>query len=101
MIIKEPGQIYTLQTASGMDVIDIHFCRRTDNVFVDGITNEELINIIEDRFKNLVKGSPTSENMKTLGGLQEAKHWINIRNRNKLKRQRSHDHTGDAIQLRP
>lgn len=88
MIIKEPGQVYTLQTAEGMDVIDIHFCRKVNGTFVDGITNEEMINILVDRLSNLVKNLQIPENVNALRHVQQAKHYINIRNLNKIKRQK-------------
>lgn len=99
MIVKEPGQVYTLQTAEGMDAFDISFCRKVGGIFVDGITNEELVNILEDRYKFLAHKTPTLENMKTLTFIQQAKEQINLRNFNKIKQQKRSVHTGNGIQL--
>lgn len=101
MIIKEIGKRYTLQTAQGMDVIDIVFAHKVDGKFVDGITNEELINILEHRVKQLVKTHMTTENLNTLTHIQQAKSWMNARNYQKLKtrKDKKYDDSGHGIQF--
>lgn len=89
MIVKEPGKIYTLQTAQDYDVIDIVFCGKdADGTFVDGITNEELVNILEHRLSYLVTIKPTTENMNALTHIRQTKNWLHTRNYQKIQRQR-------------
>lgn len=103
MIVKEKGQVYTLQTASGYDVIDIIFCRKDESgKWQDGITSEELMNILENRMTSMVEKKPTTENMNALTHIRQSKMWIHARNYKKIsnnKNKKYEKRQGNGIQL--
>lgn len=90
MIVKEEGYVYDLQTAEGHPAVTIAFCRKDEGRFVDGITNEELIELLVSRLTYLVKQKPTEFNMNALTHAQQAKQWIHTRSYQKnLKKKRN------------
>ena len=91
MIIHEDGYHYSVETANGHQAFDIVFCRNKDGVFVDGVTNEELIDILVSRLHHMVTQKPTTENMNALTHAQQTKQWIHARSYNKkLKKKQSY-----------
>lgn len=83
MIINEEGYNYSVETAQGHQAFNIAFCRNKEGVFVDGITNEELVNVLVDRLRYMVKQKPTQENMNALTHAEQTKQWIHVRSYNK------------------
>jgi hypothetical protein len=103
MIVNEDGYSYTVETAEGHKAFDIVFCRNKDGRFVDGVTNEELVNILVARMHHMVKQKPTQENMNALTHAQQTKQWIHTRSYNKQVHKRKNTlpnvNKGNGIQL--
>lgn len=85
MRVIEDGQRYEAQTANGVGVFDVIFCKSENGEFVDGLTNEELVEILIHRMEFLVKKKPSQENINTLTHLRQSKSWMHVRNFNKLQ----------------
>lgn len=100
MKVIEQGYRYEVETANKMPAFDIVFCRNANGEFQDGITNEELINIMIDRMRCMVKKNQSQENMNTLTHLQQAKEWLEKRRFGKLikrKNETKNDIAGNGI----
>lgn len=97
MKVIEEGQRYEAHTANGVPVFDIIFCKLENGEFVDGITNEELVEILIDRMVFLVKKKPSQENINTLTHLRQVKQWMNVRNFKKLNNNRNNDSRGNGL----
>lgn len=103
MITNEPGYHYVLETAEKEKAVDIYFCKNVDGKFIDGITNEEIVDLLIARLTFMVKRRPSQENMNALTHAQQTKQWIHVRayskNLNKKKNKISHASKGFGVQF--
>jgi len=99
MRVIKPGERYELYTAEGVPVIELIFCKTENGKFVDGLTNEEILEVLINRMSHLVKIKPTTENMNTLLHLNQVKNWMNVRNFKKLNNQREYDNGRKGISV--
>jgi hypothetical protein len=99
MRVIEPGKRYEVHTAQGVPVFDVIFCGMDANGFVDGITNEELVEVLIQRMEYLVTRKPSTENMNTLLHLKQAMSWMHVRNDNKLKKRKGNDSSGIGLHV--
>ena len=99
MIVKTPGYKYGIQTANGVEVLDIIFCKKEGEEFLDGITNEELLNILIHRAEYFVRLKPSQENMNVLTHLNQVQKWMSVRNFKKIQKRNSNDNTANGLQL--
>jgi hypothetical protein len=97
MRVVIPGERYAISTAQNVEVLELIFCKSENGKFIDGLTNEEVLEVLIHRMECMVKEKPSQENMNTLTHLNQAKGWLNIRNLNKLKKQRSNDNRRTGI----
>lgn len=98
MEVKVPGHSYGIHTAKGFPAVDIIFCKMENGEFWDGITNEELVEVLIHRMSFMVQQKPSQENMNALTHLRQTKQWMNVRNLKKIQN-RKNDNAGTGIQL--
>lgn len=81
---------------------DILFCHKDENgKFVEGLTNEGLMDVLIHRFNHLVSKNDLPCNMQILVFLKQARMQMNQRNKEKLNYRRIHNdssRTGIPVQ---
>lgn len=97
--IKE-GVHYALTTTDGKKV-QIIFCHRDDSSqFIDGITSEDLIKVLVDRYRVFSNKVDTPENINTFLHMRQALHFAQLRKKKKLERKASENgHSGNHISV--
>jgi hypothetical protein len=99
MIVKAAGHKYGVQTANGVEVLDIIFCKNEGGQFYDGITNEEILEILMHRVDHFATLKPSQENMNVLTHLMQAKKWMSVRNFKKIQNRKSNDDRRNGVHL--
>lgn len=99
MRVIEEGQRYEAHTANGVPVFDVIFCKMENGEFQDGITNEELVEILIHRMTSLVKKKPSQENINSLTHLRQVKQWMNVRNFKKIENRKGNDSRGTNLHV--
>lgn len=66
MTVEKEGIKYIVNSSDGNPVA-LSFCHRDEQgTFQHGLTHEQLVEVLTDRFKMLVRRSPTPSNMEVL-----------------------------------
>lgn len=82
--------IHFIAEGSNAFVMDIMFCHKNDDgKFVDGLTNEEMVDVMIARFQHLVEKFNSTENINCLHLARKMK--VELQERNKLKIKRKSD----------
>lgn len=84
-----PGERYGISTAQGVEVLELIFCKSENGEFIDGLTNEEILQVLIHRMECMVKDKPSQENMNILTHLNQSKGWMNVRNLKKLQNRKN------------
>lgn len=99
MKVKIPGHKYALETANGVEVLEIIFCKKEAGMFYDGITNEELLAVLMDRAQHFVTLKPSQENMNILTHLSQVKNWMGVRNFKKIQNRSINDSKRNGLHV--
>lgn len=98
MEIVKAGIHYVANGTNGYN-LDIHFCHKDkDGKFVEGITNEELANILYHRFRTLVEKQDSKENVQCLVHAREIIAQLKERHKNKLQK-KTNDNSRNGISV--
>lgn len=86
MEIVKKGIHYIANGTNGHS-LEVVFCHKDETgKFVNGLTNEEMIDIMINRFVHLVEKASSEENIQCLLLTRQIKAGLQTRNKNKLKR---------------
>jgi hypothetical protein len=87
MRCKDDFHIYELGSELGSEVQYLKFYRiREDGVKIDGVTNEEVLEVLIHRLKGLNKKFPCEENDMAIKNLEGALVWLNLRTQDRIER---------------
>lgn len=101
MRVLQVGVEYTLDTSDKPDPKEFHvkFCHKSgDGSFVNGITSEEVMKMMINRYQHLVHKDPSTENIQALLFLKRAYEAINSRNFTKIKNRNGYQGNGVSVQ---
>lgn len=84
MISIKEGVEYQLKTVNDNN-IHLPFFHKDGDVFIDGITLEELVKVLIDRQRVFLRKSDSTENLNILSHLQQVLYWANQRNFKKVR----------------
>lgn len=78
---------YELITEMGEETQFLGFYEiREDGTKIDGVTNEEVLEVLIHRIKGLNKKQPCTENDMAIKNLEGALVWLNLRTRDRIER---------------
>jgi gamma-glutamyl-gamma-aminobutyrate hydrolase PuuD len=90
--------IHYIATGSNNHSTEIKFCHKDENGnFVDGITNEEFVNILINRLQHLTDLKDSVENIECLLFARQLKSHLLERYKNKQKKK--YDNSRDGVSL--
>lgn len=96
MICHRKGQIYSLVTTDNKE-IPLQFCHRnSEKKFVDGVTDEELVDVLMDRYDHHLFRDDSEQNMKVITFLREIKRLLIQRTKLKSQVVKTHVVDGDS-----
>ena len=72
----DPGVEYALQNFNSEETQSLRFVAKKDGQYQAGTTNEEVINMLIDRFYHLQKVNPSSENQIILNDLKRIRQML-------------------------
>jgi len=101
MQILRPGIEYLLDTSHKPTPEGFHvtFCHKdVEGRFVNGITSEEVMKMMVNRYQHLVNKDPSTENIQALLFMKRAYEAITSRNYNKIKNRNEHSGNGVSVQ---
>lgn len=79
--------------------VHIQFCHKNSmGQFVNGMTSEEMMQMMIDRQQHLVEKDTCTENIQTLLYLKQAADCMNQRNLNKMKKKKN-ESTGNGVSV--
>ena len=96
MQIIKPG-VHYLAAGTNDFTQEILFCHKDENgKFVEGLTNEGLMDVLIHRFNHLVSKNDLPSNMQILVFLKQARMQMSQRNKEKLNYRRAHNDSSRA-----
>jgi hypothetical protein len=96
MITVESGVKYKLEKTDG-STIDLNFCHKENGIFQHGITNEEVVKLLRDRFEQLLLKEDSTENHRCLIHIMQIQMHLRSRSDYKLKKHGSNGDRGNGI----
>lgn len=102
MLAVLKGREYLLETSNtkndSADLFQIKFCHKNEiGQFVHGVTSEEVLKMMVERYKYLVDKDGSTENIRALLHLQQAYQAITDRNYNRIKKKNRNDQPRNGI----
>ena len=86
MEVIKPGVHYTVTTTDGKQ-INLVFCHRDENkTFIDGVTSEDILGVLLDRYRHFSGTVDSPENINTFLHLRQALHFLQLRKKKKMER---------------
>lgn len=98
------GREYLLETSNTKhdetDLFKVLFCHKdTAGRFIHGVTSEEILKMMVDRYKYLVEKDGSTENIRALLHLQQAYQAITDRNYSRIKKKNRNDLSGNGLSV--
>ena len=90
------GVEYGIQTTDNKEII-VQFCHKVDGVFKDGLTDEEILDMLIARYYNHMNREESGDNVSVYTHLRQAKMHMIKRKKGKIKKSTDGIDKGNGI----
>lgn len=100
--VLKKGVEFLIDTSDRLIKKPVHivFCHKdVEGKFQNGVTSEDLLDMLISRHSMLADKDPSHENINTLLHLRQARDWMRTRNQLKMQKRKTNDHQGNGLSV--